>query len=140
MELPKIIKGDCHIDHRGTLSYNNNFDATGVKRVYFIENKNDNVVRGWQGHKIEKRWFCAAIGSFIIRLIKINNWELPSKELRCIEYEINSDKLEVLYVPKGYVTSIQSIGENAKLLVMANYLIGETKDEYRYPINYFKKE
>jgi hypothetical protein len=24
--------------------------------------------------------------------------------------------------------------------VMANYLLGETKDEYRYPISYFEKE
>jgi dTDP-4-dehydrorhamnose 3,5-epimerase-like enzyme len=140
MELPKIIIGDCHIDHRGTLFYNNNFDATSVKRVYFIENRNDSVVRGWQGHKIEKRWFSAVLGSFKIRMIKINNWELPSKDLNSVDYKINSDKLEVLYVPKGYVTSIQSMEKNAKLLVMADYLIGETKDEYRYPINYFEKE
>ena len=140
MVLPKIITGDCHIDQRGTLIYNNNFDATCVKRVYFIENSNDSVVRGWQGHKIEKRWFSAVLGSFKIRLIKINNWELPGKELSPIEYEINSDKMEVLYVPKGYVTSIQSMEKNSKLLVMADYLIGETKDEYRYPINYFEKE
>ena len=140
MDIPKIIIGDCHIDNRGTLIYNNNFDTTSVKRIYFIENKNNSVIRGWQGHNIEKRWFSAVIGSFKIRLIKIDNWELPSKELSSIEYKITSDKMEVLFVPNGYVTSIQSMQKNAKLLVMGNYLIGETKDEYRYPINYFEKE
>ena len=139
MEFPKIISGDCHVDHRGALIYNNNFDATNVKRIYFIENKNESIIRGWQGHKIEKRWFSPVMGSFKIRLIKINSWELPSKDLSFVEFEIKSDKLDVLYVPQEYVTSIQSVGENTKLLVMANFLIGETKDEYRYPINYFEK-
>ena len=139
MEFPKIISGDCHVDYRGALIYNNNFDATNVKRVYFIENKNESIIRGWQGHKIEKRWFSPVIGSFKIRLIKINSWEFPSKDLSFVEYEIKSDKLDVLYVPQGYVTSIQSVGKNTKLLVMANFLIEETKDEYRYPINYFEK-
>ena len=135
---PKMINGDCFEDDRGSLYYNNSFDVTVIKRVYIIKNKDNFIIRGWQGHKIEQRWFSAITGSFRIKLIRIDNWESPSKDLPVILHKINADRLDVLHVPKGYVTSIQAISEKAKLLVMADFLLGETKDEYRYPINYFE--
>ena len=96
------------------------------------------IVRAWQGHKIEQRWFSAINGSFKIGLIKIDNWENPAKNLKKLIYIINSDTLEVLHVPKGYVSSIQAMEVGSKLLVMADYLLGEINDEYRYDANYFK--
>ena len=78
---PKIISGNCHSDPRGSLFYNNDFDATAVKRVYVIENQNTDFVRAWQGHKIEQRWFAGVQGSFEIRLMAIDDWEHPSKDL-----------------------------------------------------------
>ena len=52
---PKVINGNCHKDARGPLMYNNDFDLTSIKRVYFIENANTEITRGWQGHRIEQR-------------------------------------------------------------------------------------
>ena len=63
IQTPKISKGNRHSDTRGTLIYNNEFVATEEKRVDFIENADLNFVRGWQGHKIEQRWFSAVQGS-----------------------------------------------------------------------------
>jgi dTDP-4-dehydrorhamnose 3,5-epimerase-like enzyme len=135
---PKLIKGGCHSDQRGSLFYNNDFDASIVKRIYIIENKNTDFVRGWQGHKVEQRWFSAITGSFKIWLIEIDNWENPSKDLKSFTFLINAEKLNVLHVPQGYVSSIQALEEGAKLLVMADCLLGEIKDEYRYDIDHFK--
>ena len=36
---PQIIKGNHHKDDRGTLTFNNDFNALGIKRVYTIENE-----------------------------------------------------------------------------------------------------
>lgn len=135
---PKLINGNCHSDKRGTLLYNNDFDASLIKRIYIIENESPQFIRGWQGHQIEQRWFSAVSGKFKIQLIKIDNWEKPSINLPALTYLIDSEKLNVLHVPKGYVSSIQSLELNSKLLVMADYLLGEIKDEYRYDIDYFK--
>ena len=135
---PKIITGNSHTDIRGTLFYNNDFDASAVKRIYVIENATTEVIRAWQGHKIEQRWFSAINGSFKIGLIKIDNWENPAKNLEMLTFTINADTLEVLHVPQGYVSSIQAMEEGSKLLVMADYLLGEIKDEYRFEPNYFK--
>ncbi len=73
------MTGAKHVDARGILSYNNDFDLTPVKRMYVIENQDTQVVRAWQGHKKEQRWFTAVKGSFKIELIAIDNWEKPSK-------------------------------------------------------------
>jgi dTDP-4-dehydrorhamnose 3,5-epimerase-like enzyme len=134
---PKIISGSRYNDERGSLSYNNDFEASHVKRIYYIENKDISFVRGWQGHKIEQRWFSAVTGSFIIRLIKIDNWESPSADLEIVRFELTSDGLNVLHIPAGYATSIQAVAHDSKLLVMADYLLGELTDDYRYDINYF---
>jgi len=135
--IPKIVNGDCHSDPRGFLYYNNDFDASAVKRVYTIENESVDFIRAWQGHKIQQRWFSAVQGSFKIRLVKIDDWENPSKELQAYEFILNSEKLDVLYVPKGYANSIQSIIAGSRLLVMADYLLGEVDDEYRFAVDHF---
>jgi dTDP-4-dehydrorhamnose 3,5-epimerase-like enzyme len=135
---PKLINGNYHSDLRGTLLYNNDFDTSLIKRIYIIENESPEFIRGWQGHQIEQRWFSVVSGKFKIQLIKIDDWEKPSVNLEVLTYLIDSEKLNVLHVPKGYISSIQSLELNSKLLVMADYLLGEIKDEYRYDIDYFK--
>lgn len=136
---PELIAGDAYSDQRGTLFYNNSFNAIKAKRVYVIENKDTTFVRAWQGHKIEQRWFSVIQGSFEIKLIEIDNWEEPSVNLNQFIFLLDSEKLNVLHVPPGYVSSIQAKSAGAKLLVMADYMLGEITDEYRYDSNYFKQ-
>ena len=135
--IPKIIKGSFHSDTRGSLFCNNDFDASAIKRFYVIENQNVDFVRAWQGHKIEQRWFSVVEGSFKIKLIAIDNWEHPSKDLVPFVFMINSEKLDILQIPHGYVSSIQYLEKGSKLLVMSDYLLGEIQDEYRFEGNYF---
>ena len=108
-----------------------------LKRIYLIENLTTDFVRGWQGHQIEQRWFSAIKGSFKIELIAINDWDRPSKKSERFEFVLNSKKLDVLHIPAGYVSSIQSLIAGSKLLVMADYLMSELEDEYRYEADYF---
>jgi dTDP-4-dehydrorhamnose 3,5-epimerase-like enzyme len=138
--LPQIISGNALSDERGILYYNNNFNALIVKRLYFIENSSTDFIRAWQGHKIEQRWFSAAIGSFEIKLIAVDNWESPSVNLEQHIFELSSKTLDVLHIPAGYVSSIKALTDEAKLLVMADYGLGEIKDEYRYDDGYFDKK
>jgi len=138
MKSPSLIKGSSFTDSRGTLYYNNTFDSSAIKRIYIIQNSSVNVIRGWQGHKVEQRWFSALQGEFEIHLIKVDNWETPSKDLQSIKYNLSSDKMNVLHVPPGYVSSIRSKESASKLLAMSNYGIEEIKDEYRYENEYFK--
>lgn len=137
-QQPNIILGNSHKDDRGTIMFNNDFNTVEVKRIYFIENKSLNYVRGWQGHKIEQRWFSAVQGSFRILTIAIDDWENPSKILAQETFELHAKTFDVLHVPQGYVTSIQALESNAQLMVMSDYRLEEIKDEYRYTNDYFE--
>lgn len=137
---PHLISGNQYKDQRGFLFYNNDFDVSSIKRMYIIENASTNFVRAWQGHSVEQRWFSTVEGCFIIKLIEIDNWENPNIYLPEIEFVLRSDSLNVLHIPKGYVTSIQAMEDKSKLLVMADYHLGEIQDEFRYPQNYFIKK
>jgi hypothetical protein len=136
--VPIIIKGNCYKDLRGSLFFNNDFDASVVKRIYVIENEKTEFVRAWQGHRIEQRWFSVICGSYVIELIAIDDWEVPSRKLDRIRFVLHATTLDVLHIPVGYVSSIKSQEEGSKLLVMANYSIGELDDEYRFEVDYFE--
>ena len=135
---PEFINGGKHIDNRGTILYNNDFDCSCIKRLYIIENSDAQLVRGWQGHKIEQRWFTVMQGSFKINLIAIDDWVNPSKNLNIYSFIIKAEKIDVLHVPKGFVSSIQSMAAGSKLLVMSDYKLNEINDEYRFPLDYFE--
>ena len=137
---PTLISGNCHQDQRGQLFYNNDFDTTCIKRMYVIENHSVDFIRAWQGHKIEQRWFSAVQGRFKIQLIAVDNWDTPSENLLRKEYHLHSEKLDILHIPAGYISSIQALEEKSKLVVMSDYYLGELSDEFRYPTDYFIKE
>lgn len=134
----KLIEGKNHSDNRGILTFNNDFDASAIKRMYTIQNNDVNFVRAWQGHKIESRWFSAIQGSFEIKLIKIDGANKVDKKTKVSIFVLNSNTLDVLCVPKGYVSSIQAKEKESKLLVMSDYLLGEVDDDYRFAPDYFE--
>ena len=136
--IPKIIAGNSHSDSRGTLFFNNDFDASAIKRIYVIENSSKDFIRGWQGHKIEQRWFSVIKGSFRIQLVAIDNWDCPSNDLEISNFVVDDKNQDVLHVPRGYASSIQALEEGSRLLVMADYRFGEIQDEYRFEVDYFE--
>ncbi|OBS13142.1 sugar epimerase [Elizabethkingia miricola] len=135
-----IYKGSKHIDDRGIITFNNEFDASPVKRIYTIENNSIDFIRGWQGHAIEQRWFSCMKGSFDIAVIKIDNFENPSKELNPVYFKLNTKSLDYLHIDGGYITAIKALEPESKLLVLADYALGEINDEYRFPLETFKVE
>ena len=135
--IHNVIPGGNHTDKRGTLTFNNDFDASQIKRIYTIQNENTSTIRAWQGHKIEKRWFTAIKGSFEIKLIKIDNWENPDKNAEVFSIILNDKNLDTLAIPNGYLNSIQALEENSKLLAMSDYQLGEINDEYKLEPNFF---
>lgn len=130
---PIIISGDVYQDQRGCLTFNNDVNLYGVKRIYTIENNDLNFVRGWQGHKIEQRWLIVMKGSFEIEVINISFFEENLREMESAKFNLKSDKMDILYIPAGYLTSIKSLEVDSKLLLMSDYLIDEIQDEIRYP-------
>lgn len=136
----RILKGDKHEDQRGVITYNNKFDTSQIKRIYTIENLSTAFIRGWQGHKIEQRWFAAMKGEFEISVIQIDDFNQPSKNLMISKYNLDDKTLTYLHIPSGHITAIKALNPNSKLLVLSDYLLGEIQDEYRFPLDYFNNK
>lgn len=134
---PQSLKGNRHEDERGIITYNNDFDASQIKRIYTLENHSTAFIRGWQGHQIEQRWFAAMKGTFEIAVIQVDDFENPSPHLPIQTFNLTDETLTYLQIPAGCITAIQAKEKGSKLLVLSDYSLGEVKDEYRFPIDYF---
>ena len=133
---PHIIKGGNYMDERGQLEFFNEFDMSPVKRIYFTSHFDIEVIRAWQGHLIESRWFCCVNGDFKVKLVEIDNWENPSEDLKVFEYELTSEKQEILYIPNGYVNGFKALQADSKLMIMSNYGFNEIEnDQIRFDQN-----
>ena len=137
--VPTLNRGNSHSDDRGVLHFNNEVNIQGVKRIYFVENIDTNFIRGWQGHQVEQRWFSAVQGSFKISTMAVDNWENPSKNSPMQSFILNASSLDVLHIPNGYITCIQSLENSSRLMAMSDYLLNEINDEYRFESAYFNK-
>lgn len=132
-----LLEGKKYQDERGIITYNNDFDTSQIKRIYTIENQSTEFVRGWQGHKIEQRWFACMKGSFEISVIEVDDFTQPSKNLTIQTYLLTDEVLTYLHIPAGCITAIRSKSEKSKLLVLADYGLGEIADEYRFDLKCF---
>lgn len=130
---PSTIKGHILEDERGKIRFINDFDLTSAKRFYLINNADNSIKRGWNGHKIESRWFSCISGSFTISIVEIKHLEnfqlqnVLSIHLSCLE-------MCVLHVPPGYATLIEADHEDSTLIVFADYGIEHSQfDSYKFP-------
>ena len=126
---PYIIKGGNYTDERGQLEFFNEFDMSPIKRVYFTTHCDIEVIRAWQGHTIESRWFRCVNGGFNVKLVEIDNWENPSNDLKVFEYELTAEKQEILYIPNGYVNGFKGLKADSKLMIMSNYGFKEIEND-----------
>ena len=67
----RVIEGEVYRDERGVITSLNDFHLEGANRIYFIHHPDTSVVRGWHGHRWERKWFYCVKGTFdlIRRLI-----------------------------------------------------------------------
>lgn len=133
-----IVDGNIHSDERGLLAYNNLLNIEKIKRYYLITSTKDRVVRAWQGHKEEWKYFTVIQGSFIINLIKPDQWKNPAKDLAIDTIELSCERNQTLIVPGGYVNGIINTLPNSKLLVFSDATLETTiKDDYRFDKDYW---
>jgi len=133
---PSLITGDSFTDSRGILRFVNDFDFSDVKRFYQIESSYIDIVRAWQGHKAENKYFFVTSGSFLICGVKIDDWENPSKNLPVEKHILSADKSKILMIPAGYSNGIKALEEGSKLIVFSsNTLEGGKDGDYRFEAN-----
>lgn len=131
---PKIFKGDCFTDERGIIRYNNCVDFGQIRRFYEIENSSVDYIRGWNGHKVEQRWFMVSFGEIEVNIVSIENIEKNDFTNNVLSYTLNAKSKDILYVPPGYATSIKQKSVGAKIIAMSDYLMGELDDNLKWQL------
>ena len=129
----KIIDGEIFRDQRGQISSLNAFRFPGVERFYFIHHPDTSVIRGWHGHKFEKKWFYCVKGAFTVGLVEIDDWENPSPELKAQKYHLTEQESKIICVPEGYANCIKASIPGSILLVFSGKTLPEAySDSWRY--------
>ncbi len=135
---PYLIKGGKFSDQRGAITFVNDFDMSPIKRFYLISPENTSIVRAWQGHQHESKWFHVVSGKFLIRLIQIDNWDQPSTSLLVSDFVLSADDHSVLHIPGGYVNGFQMLENNSSLMIYSDADLEASKlDDYRFDQNYW---
>ena len=130
----QVIKGEIFHDHRGQISSLNHFCFDGVERFYFIHHPDASVIRGWHGHQFEKKWFYCVKGSFTLALVKIDDWEHPSPDLKAEIFRLNDQQSDIVCVPLGYANCLKAGEAGSVLLVYSGKRYEEAlSDSWRYP-------
>ncbi len=133
LEKPSLIHGENYEDDRGAMSFVNSFLMNDVKRFYTITPRNTQIVRAWQGHQLEEKWFHVLNGRFLVILVKIDNWENPSDTLAHEKFVLKAADNHVLHIPKGYANGFVALEAASRLLVFSNASLEESaKDNHRF--------
>ena len=107
----------------------NDFDGQkeGVRRFYLTENADSTVIRAWQGHKVETKWFCPVSGSFLVGLVQIDNWERPSPDLLPKRLVLRAKEPLVLKIPPGYANGFRALEPASKMLIFSDKPFAEAE-------------
>ena len=133
MDDIRVIEGEIFKDHRGQICSLNSFHFEGVKRAYFIHHPDISVIRGWHAHQDERKWFYCLKGKFSLGLVKIDDWNNPSPELKPHIFELSEEQSRLICVPKGYGNCLKAHTPGAIMIVLSDKTLEEAEDDsWRY--------
>lgn len=137
-KIAQLFYGNRSVDDRGEISFNNEINLLGVERYYIIENHNSNFIRAWHGHKKEEKYIRCIRGVFQVSVVKIDNFENPSKKLKVQTWYLSEKSPDLLYIPGGYANGTRSLEKKSQLLIFSNYSTKKSlKDDYRFSYDYW---
>ena len=129
MEGVTLLKGNTFTDTRGSLHFVNEFDFPGVQRFYQIIHPDTSVVRAWQGHQVEHKYFYVVRGSFAIAWVQPDDWVQPSAQLPAYYEVLKAGTPAVLSVPPGYANGIKALEKDSVLMVYSNLNLEQSAED-----------
>jgi dTDP-4-dehydrorhamnose 3,5-epimerase-like enzyme len=139
MLKPLLYDGAVSFDHRGSVSYNNKLLLNKVKRFYVVQNKKNNFIRAWHGHKVEAKYIMCIKGKVKVSAVKIKNFEKPNKNSKVHSWTINDKKPSVIFIPPGYANGTKSLHKGTRIFVFSTLSLKKSlKDDFRFDKNFWK--
>lgn len=112
--------------------------------VFFTEVKHASRVKpvpgrfyGWLGHQDMRKRFKLVSGSFLLLVVRPDNWENPSQYLQVLEF-ILSEENRSLDIPDGYVTGYKALEADSEMEVFSNFSLEESVEkEYKFDASFW---
>ena len=137
----RIIEGALAVDDRGSVSFVNGFDFSGVKRFYKVENFSTQTIRAFHGHLKEGKYVYLASGSAIVAAVPFNDPKTPDKNVSVKRFVLSAKKPSILFIPPGYANGFKPLEENTTLMFFSTSSLEESKnDDFRFDANYWGEE
>lgn len=131
--VPKLIEGGFFSDHRGEMCFVNDFMVNKTLRFYTIKHSDTSIVRAWQGHKIEHKYFFPLSGCFVVAWVEIDDFNNPSDNLVAHYTLLDAKKPAVLHIPNGFANGLKAISENALIGAFSDLNLEDSmKENQRY--------
>lgn len=135
---PFVIQGEKYSDSRGELSFINDLLLKDIKRFYTIKHFDSKIIRGWQGHRKETKYFFPLEGAFVIGVIETPRWGLTKEITFSDKYYLSAESPRILIIPGGLIFGIKAMKDISQLLVLSNKTLKQSKrDDYRWNYEYF---
>lgn len=132
----EVIDGEIFTDERGSISSVNGFDAEDIRRFYLIQHPDTSVIRGWNAHKFERKWFYCIKGAFTLALVKIDRWDNPSANLEPEIFYLSAGKSRIVAAPAGYASCMRADLPDSILMVLSDKTIAESaQDSWKFDKN-----
>jgi dTDP-4-dehydrorhamnose 3,5-epimerase len=135
----RLINAAVHRDERGWVQFVNAFTPSAADRFYVIHPANVGEVRGWIGHKRERKWFFPITGRFDVGVVSPDRWDTPDRNLAITRYQLDASAPLMLDVAPGNFAAIVAREPNSALAVFSTGSIATAKeDDFRLPPDYWK--
>ena len=139
MLKPEIFQGGISFDKRGSVSYNNSLKIKKGKRFYIVQNKKNNFVRAWHGHKVEAKYILCIKGKIKVSAVRIKDFKKPKKNSKIYSWIIDEKKPSVVFIPPGFANGTKSLIKGTKIFVLSTTSLKDSlKDDFRFKENFWK--
>ena len=131
MRHPKVelLKGGKFTDERGVLLFNNDFDLTPIKRFYTIHHPDISVVRAWQGHQQEHKYFICINGSFVVAWKELDDFNNPVNASNAPFEILKASENHVLSIPAGFANGLKALIPDSMLMVFSDRKLDDSLDD-----------
>ena len=135
MQRTDKIQGAIFEDDRGEIKFFNTMDMGAIVRFYEIVPSSPDIIRAWQGHRQERKWFYCHTGSFVIHVAPLLEDGTPNTGLEVKRFVLSAGEPLILEIAGGNANGFRALEPGSKLMVFSNFgLEASAKDDLRFPL------
>lgn len=131
MKEIKILNGGRAVDDRGSVAFVNDFDFSGVKRFYQVENHDINFIRAWHGHQKEGKYVYVASGTALVGVVNFSTTEIVKEEVQ--KFVLSAKSPKILWIPPGHANGFMNLENNTIIQFFSTTTLDESLgDDIRF--------